>query len=259
MLTVNFRTLPLVEGDRVLDAGCGEGRHTFACFRHDCDVLGMDLSQQSLLKAKYVLGQMKKRNEARGRFLLLRGDALRFPFSDGTFDKIICAEVIEHVDDDRRGVAELARILSAGGKIAITVPTRMTEHLYDFLSEEYFRTPGGHVRKVVPRVLAGYMEENGLRVYAVGFAHAFHTPYWMLRCLFGLHRENAGIPALYKKFLTYSLFSRPLRYMEKAANYFFPKSIILYAQKNNETRPEVRGSRPEEKGKAPKDPSFSDP
>jgi SAM-dependent methyltransferase len=205
----------------------------------------MDLSQQSLLKAKYVLGQMKKRNEARGRFLLLRGDALRFPFSDGTFDKIICAEVIEHVDDDRRGVAELARILNAGGKIAITVPTQMTEHLYDFLSAEYFRTPGGHVRKVVPRVLAGYMEESGLRVYAVGFAHSFHTPYWMLRCIFGLHRENAGIPALYKKFLTYSLFSRPLRYMEKAANYFFPKSIILYAQKNNETWDEVRGTRKE--------------
>ena len=129
MLTVNFRTLPLEEGDRVLDAGCGEGRHTFACFRHDCDVLGMDLSHQSLLKAKYVLGQMKKRNEARGRFLLLRGDALRFPFGDGSFDKIICAEVIEHVDDDRQGVAELARILSNGGKIAITVPTRMTEHV----------------------------------------------------------------------------------------------------------------------------------
>jgi hypothetical protein len=67
----------------------------------------------------------------------------------------------------------------------------------------------------------------------------------MLRCIFGLHRENAGIPALYKKFLTYSLFSRPLRYMEKAANYFFPKSIILYAQKNTETRDEVRGTRKE--------------
>ena len=46
--------------------------------------------------------------------LLLRGDALRFPFSDETFDKIICAEVIEHVDDDRKGVAELARILNPG-------------------------------------------------------------------------------------------------------------------------------------------------
>jgi len=234
MLTVNFRTLPLEKGDLVLDAGCGEGRHTFECYRHDCRILGMDLSHHSLLKAKYVLGEMKRKKEAKGRVLLLRGDALRFPFADGTFDKIVCAEVIEHVEDDRHGVAELARILAEGGKIAITVPTRMTEHVYDWLSREYFRTPGGHVRKVIPRILAGYMEENSLRVYAVGFAHAFHFPYWMLRCIFGLHQEGARIPALYRKVLTYSLFSKPLRIMEKSCNWFFPKSIILYAQKANQ-------------------------
>jgi ubiquinone/menaquinone biosynthesis C-methylase UbiE len=232
MLTVNFRRIPLDRGDRVLDAGCGEGRHTFECFRHECAVLGMDLSHQSLLKARYVLGQMEKRKEGKGRVLLLRGDALRFPFADETFDKIICAEVIEHVDDDRKGVAELARILNVGGKVAVTVPTRLTEHVYDLLSQEYFRTPGGHVRKVIPQVLARNMEENGLRVYGVGFAHAFHFPYWMLRCIFGLHQENALIPAIYKKILYYCLFSRPLRFMEKLCNYFFPKSIIIYAQKN---------------------------
>jgi SAM-dependent methyltransferase len=231
MLTVNFRRLPLEKGDFVLDAGCGEGRHIFECFRHDCSILGMDLSRESLLKARYVLGGMKARHEAKGRVLLLRGDALRFPFPGGTFDKIICAEVIEHVDDDRRGIAELGRILKPGGKIAVTVPTRFTEHLYDFLSREYFRTPGGHVRKVIPHQLARSMEDNGLRVYAVGFAHAFHSPYWMLRCLSGLHREKATIPRIYHRFLHLSLYSKPLRFLEKLGNYFFPKSIILYAQK----------------------------
>lgn len=237
MLTVDFRQLPLNRGDLVLDAGCGEGRHTFECSRHDCGVLGMDLSHQSLLKARYVLRQMEKREEAKGRVLLLRGDALRFPFADETFDKVICAEVIEHVEDDRKGVAELARVLNGGGKIAITVPTRLTEHVYDLLSKEYFRTPGGHVRKVIPRVLARHMEENGLKVYAVGFAHAFHFPYWMLRCIFGLHRESAFIPAIYKKILYYGLFSQPLRFMEKFCDYFFPKSIILYAQKGKDHSP----------------------
>jgi ubiquinone/menaquinone biosynthesis C-methylase UbiE len=233
MLTVDFRRLPLAQRDLVLDAGCGEGRHVFECFRHDCSVLGMDLSHRSLLKARYVLGQMHERKEAKGRVLLLRGDALRFPFPDGTFDKIICAEVIEHVDDEHRGMAELARILKTRGKIAVTVPTLFTEHLYDKLSQEYFRTPGGHVRKVVPQALARSMEENGLQVYAVGFAHAFHSPYWMLRCLCGLHDEKAIIPLVYRKFLHLSLFSKPLRLAEKLANYFFPKSIILYAQKGN--------------------------
>ena len=104
--------------------------------------------------------------------------------------------------------------------------------VYDRLSYEYFRTPGGHVRKVVPRVLARYMEESRLRIYAVGFAHAFHSPYWMLRCIFGLHDEKAVLPGIYRKFLHLALFSRPLRFGEKLCNYFFPKSIILYAQKD---------------------------
>jgi len=231
MLTVDFHKLPIGQGDLVLDAGCGEGRHAFECFRNDCSILGMDLNFQSLLKARYVLGQMKERKEARGKMLLLQGDTLRFPFQDEIFDRIICAEVIEHVADDRLGTAELGRILKAGGKIAITVPTLFTEHIYDKLSKEYSHTPGGHVRKVIPQTLARFMEESGLRVYAVGFAHAFHSPYWMLRCIFGLHHEKAVIPSIYKKLLHLSLFSRPLRLLEKLCNYFFPKSIILYAQK----------------------------
>ncbi len=235
MLTVDFRRMPLHPGDLILDAGCGEGRHTFECVRHDCTVLGMDLDRQSLLKARYVLGQMKTRKEARGRVLLLRGNALGFPFPDEMFDKIICAEVIEHLYHDRPVVDELARILKKSGQIAVTVPTLVTEHVYDCLSAEYFRTPGGHVRKILPRALARSMELNGLRVYAVGFAHAFHSPYWMLRCVFGLHDGQAVIPKIYRRFLHLALFSRPLRISERMCNYFFPKSIILYAQKNGQS------------------------
>jgi SAM-dependent methyltransferase len=231
MLTVDFRRLPLREKDLVLDAGCGEGRHTFHCFRNNCSILGMDLDKKSLLKARWVLGEMKKRKDGNGRVLFLRGDALRFPFRTGTFDKIVCAEVIEHVRDDHLGIAELARILKPRGKIAITVPTTLTERMYKKLSHEYFRTPGGHIRIVNPKVLAACMEENKLRVYAVSFAHSFHTPYWMLRCLVGLHDEKARIPTAYRKFLHLSLFSQPLRTIEKVLNYFFPKSIVLYAQK----------------------------
>lgn len=231
MLTVDFRKLALQAGDLVLDAGCGEGRHVFECFRRECEIYGMDLDSRSLLKARYVLRQLENRREGQGRALLLRGDALQFPFPDRTFDKIICSEVIEHVADDRQGVKELARILKNHGKMAVSVPTLFTEHLYDRLSQEYFRTPGGHIRKVNPQGLARSLEENGLRVYALTFAHAFHSPYWMLRCIFGLHDEKARIPLMYRRFLHLALFSKPLRFSEKVCNYFFPKSIVLYAQK----------------------------
>lgn len=240
MLTIDFHKLSLNSGDLVLDAGCGEGRHVFACLNFPCTVLGLDLSQNSLLKAYYILKTLRQKNEIKGKFLLIRGDVFHFPFPNETFDRIICSEVIEHFRVEKLLIAELTRILKNGGRIAISVPTLITEYLYDKLSKEYFCTPGGHVRKVVPQVLAKTMSENNLQVYALGFAHSFHTPYWMLRCLCGLHQERAKIPSLYHKFLHLSLFSRPLRFLERIGNYFFPKSIILYGQKRITASPQTQ-------------------
>jgi SAM-dependent methyltransferase len=231
MLTIDFRKLSPQSGDLILDAGCGEGRHVFACLNRPCTILGLDLNQHSLLKARYILESLKQKNEIKARYLLIRGDVLRFPFPDEIFDRIICSEVMEHFWDEKPLFAELTRVLKKGGRIAISVPTLVTEYIYGQLSKEYFRTPGGHVRKVIPQALAKAMAAHNLQVYAIGFAHAFHSPYWMLRCLCGLHQEKARVPLLYRKFLLLALFSPPLRFLEKIGNYFLPKSIILYGQK----------------------------
>lgn len=233
MLTIDFKKLPLRPGDRVLDAGCGEGRHVLACHRTPCGIVGIDLNPQSLRKSRWLLDQMEKQGQGRGPVLLVRGDNFRFPFPDHAFDQIICAEVIEHSVAEHSAIRELARVLKPGGKMALSFPTVFTEQLYDWLSKEYFRTPGGHVRKVNARELARTMETNGLRVYGISFAHAFHSPYWALRCVFGLHNEKAPLPSLYRRFLTLALFSKPLRRMEGICNYLFPKSIVLYAQKQS--------------------------
>lgn len=231
MLTIDFHKLALRPGHLILDAGCGEGRHVFASLGWPCTILGLDLNHYSLKKAHFIIESLKKKRELKGRALLIRGDVLHFPFATETFDCIICAEVLEHFPEEKILLAELTRILKKGGRIAISVPTLITEYLYDQLSYEYFRTPGGHVRKVVPQALAKSMAENNLQIYALGFAHSFHSPYWMLRCLCGLHEEKAKIPSIYRKFLHLALFSRPLRFLERIGNYFFPKSIILYGQK----------------------------
>ena len=52
----------------------------------------------------------------------VQGDALRLPFADGTFDRVIASEVLEHIPDDAPAMAELARVLRPGGTMAVTVP-----------------------------------------------------------------------------------------------------------------------------------------
>jgi ubiquinone/menaquinone biosynthesis C-methylase UbiE len=231
MLTVNLETFCPQEGEQILDAGCGEGRHSFALSRTPCKVFALDRDHTSLRKAQYVLREMQKKGEANHATLVLQGDNLILPFRDGTFHRIICAEVLEHIPDDRGAVLELVRVLRPGGELAVTVPTPFTESVYKRLSYHYFRTPGGHIRIYRPRDLCRLLTHCGLRVHDVGFAHSFHSLYWVLRCLCGLHNDQARIPKLYHRFLHQVVLHPRLGRFERSCNHLFPKSIVIYTQK----------------------------
>ena len=234
MLTVDYRLLNIGKGERVLDAGCGEGRHSFeACKVEGSYVCALDLSHEDLRKVRYVLGCMDEGNETGGCWTVMKGDVLNLPFRDGSFDKIICSEVLEHVANDNRGISELVRVLKVGGIMAVTVPTYLSESIYWTLSEYYHNNPGGHIRKYEAQQLVAALRRNNLRIFALRWEHAFHTIYWFLRCAFGLKNEKAFIPALYYSFLEKEIISQSkfVRFMEGICNYFFPKSIIVYTQK----------------------------
>ncbi|MGQ9858019.1 MAG: class I SAM-dependent methyltransferase [Thermodesulfobacteriota bacterium] len=234
MLTISLKTFRPRPGDWILDAGCGEGRHSFAMYREQCRVFALDRDLTSLRKTQFVLREMHKRGEAKGEALVLQGDNLRLPFRDGSFDKVLCAEVLEHIAEDRQAVLELVRVTKPAGQIAITVPTPFTEATYGALSREYFRTPGGHIRIYRPRELSELLTSCGLRIQKVGFAHSFHSLYWVLRCLCGLHNAQAKIPKLYHRFLHRVVLDPRLRGFERSCNYLFPKSMVLYAQRPSE-------------------------
>lgn len=233
MLTIDFDTLDVRPGDIVLDAGCGHGRHSFEYILRGAKVFSMDMDMESCRKTRFMLWQMKKQ----GMFpegsasQVLSGDALRLPFNNGVFDRIICSEVMEHVRDDDLACRELARVLKKNGRIAFTVPTYISEVVYDILTYEYFTSPGGHIRKYVPRRLAAILERNGLAVYNVDFRHSFHTVYWIIRCVVGLHLEDQPLTKAYRNFLLFCESSPFFKNMERFFDNFFPKSIILYAYK----------------------------
>lgn len=233
MLTVDFDLLDVREGDIILDAGCGEGRHSFECTSRGAKVMSMDMDMESVRKVRYVLAYMKRDKQAneKGAFQVHLGDALNLPFREETFDRIICAEVMEHVKDDEQACNELSRVLKNGGKIAITVPTFFSEILYDILTYEYFTSPGGHVRKYLPKKLVDIMRRNNLEIYDIGFKHSFHTIYWMIRCVVGLHLNSHPITKGYRNFLAMCLKSKFMGRLEDFFDYFFPKSMVLYAFK----------------------------
>ncbi|MCU0848675.1 MAG: class I SAM-dependent methyltransferase [Spirochaetes bacterium] len=231
MLTVDLGRLGVNRGDLVLDAGCGEGRHSLKLYESGAVVYSMDIDMESLRKARYSLSLMGKTGKYPGGYFALSGDALRLPYRDETFDLVICSEVMEHVADDSLACSELSRVLKKNGRIAITVPTYFSEAIYDALTCEYFTSPGGHIRKYMPKKLVKIMRSSGLEIYGLGFKHSFHTIWWMIRCVVGLHLNDQPITSAYRKFLHLGLYSGFMRKAEKFFDNFFPKSLVVYAWK----------------------------
>jgi SAM-dependent methyltransferase len=230
LLTVDLERLDVRPGHRLLDAGCGEGRHCFGAMSRGATVVGLDLDLDSIRVPSKIL---RKRGEEQDRMgAMLQGDAFHLPFADGSFDRIICSEVMEHVHDYRGAVRELFRVAAPGARIAVTIPTATSEHLYLRLGDEYFESPGGHIRIFRPRDLAEGLAAAGFNTIGCGFAHGFHTPYWVLRS--AMHLPNADDSRLvrgYREFLIRATASKLMDRLEGVLNFVCPKSIILYGEK----------------------------
>lgn len=237
MLTVRYEQLGLNPGERLLDLGCGFGRHAFEGLRRGATVVAFDYALEELRQVRATYGAMLVANEipegATGA--AARGDAHRLPFPDASFDRVIASEVIEHLPDDTRAVSELARVLRPGGVIAISVPARFPETVCWKLSDEYYapKAQGGHLRIYRKKQLIGMMENAGLKPLASHHAHALHSPYWWLKCAVGpTNDENPAVKA-YHKLLTWDIMKAPVvtRRTEQVLNPILGKSIVIYARK----------------------------
>ena len=238
MLTVNYKILNIRDGDVVLDVGCGEGRHSIeACRSAHCTVCALDLDQKNAVTTKYFLSVMDDDGRNHSQWLSVRGNAMSMPFPDACFDKIICSEVLEHIPNDKQVIDELKRILKDEGILAVSVPSYFSETIYWSMSRQYHNQPGGHIRKYRFKQLISILRDSGFNVFNTHREHALHVPYWFLRCLFGINREQAFIPSIYHRFLVWDIKTgtKPIRLLEKALNPAFGKSIVLYARKNMAT------------------------
>ena len=238
MLTVRFPRLGLTAGDLVLDAGAGFGRHAFEVARLGGRIVALDYADDEVRSTRATFGAMIEHGEIESRNYVgaLRGDATRLPFADGTFDRVITSEVLEHIQNDVAAISELARVLRPGGTLACTVPSWWPEKINWKLSDEYHapKSVGGHLRIYSQTELEAKLRSAGLSVTGSHHAHALHSPYWWLKCAVGPRREDHALVNGYKKFLEWDIVTRPtaVRIAEKVLSPLMGKSLIVYARKN---------------------------
>jgi SAM-dependent methyltransferase len=237
LLTVRYDWLGLRPGERVLDFGCGGGRHSFEAMRRGAVAVAVDSDREVLAEAaawvRALLEQDKETAEAGGHGDLVAGDGAWLPFPDGCFDRVIAAEVLEHVPDDGAVVAELARVLRPGGVLVVTVPRWYPEAVNWALSAEYHNVPGGHVRIYRQAQMRQRLRTAGLTPYRYHYAHALHSPYWWLRCALGPDSESNRVVKAYHRLLVWDITAKsPLtRWPEAALNPVLGKSLVVYARK----------------------------
>jgi SAM-dependent methyltransferase len=239
MLTVKVDRLGLRPGDRVLDLGCGGGRHAFEFFRRGAHVVALDYNPEDVAGVSAMLAAMGDAGEAiaGARALALVGDAYRLPFTDGAFDVVVISEVLEHLHDDRGAIAELDRVLRPGGTLAVTVPRWWPERVCWALSDAYHQVEGGHIRIYRRHQLLGRLRERSFEPRETHHAHALHSPYWWLKCVFGPDNEAAALPRWYHKLLVYDIIRGRwwTRRTERMLNPVLGKSFVVYL-----TKPPVR-------------------
>jgi SAM-dependent methyltransferase len=235
MLTVYFDRLGLVRGERLLDLGSGGGRHAFEAMRRGARVTALDYCAADLKDVGAVAGAMLEANEITYEQWagVVNGDALDLPFPDAAFDRVIVSEVLEHIWDDARALVEIARVLRPGGRIAATVPTRWPERVAWALNWRYHDTPGGHVRIYRQHELEQKIERAGFLLRGSHHAHGFHSPYWWLKCVYGIDNPDAAPVRRYHDFLCMLIERNPrwAQLTERALNPVIGKSVVLYGEK----------------------------
>ena len=112
LFAAELRGLKIGTNATVLDIGTGTGSNLRMLREEEYrNVTGIDLNP---LAVNYCL--------AKGFTSVLSGDATRLPFAEGQFDIVLATDTIEHIDDDRKALQEIHRVLVPGGHALIVVP-----------------------------------------------------------------------------------------------------------------------------------------
>jgi SAM-dependent methyltransferase len=180
-------------------------------------VLGLDVSDEAI---RFCAEQ--------GFANVRRGDICALPFADGSIDLVLATDIIEHVENDGRGLAEIARVLAPGGHALITVPA--FQSLWGPQDEV-----AHHRRRYRRLALRTAIEAAGLHsLHDFYFNYLLFAPIWLARQILRLCDVKLSSEGQINTALLNQLFSAIFYLDVRTAPWLKPPfgvSILLLAEK----------------------------
>jgi 2-polyprenyl-6-hydroxyphenyl methylase/3-demethylubiquinone-9 3-methyltransferase len=152
-----FLMAAVTPGVHVLDVGCGEGMFAAELVRAGADVVGIDVAEEPLRRARALHPELDLR--------LVDGEGA-WGLPDAAFDLVWAGEVIEHVADTARWLSEVRRVLRSGGRLLLSTPAHgalamLRLALSTPAFEEHFDPRGDHLRFYSRDTLTGLLADFG--------------------------------------------------------------------------------------------------
>ena len=168
-----FSDFMVTSEDSVLDVGCGDGGFITYCARRGAAVTFVDIDE-----AKIAENELRLKDSPARQIRGLVSDANPLPLLDEEFDKVICTEVMEHVDDPERFLAELVRVGKPGALYLLSVPDPASEKVQQLVAPPlYFEKPH-HIRIFSRDAFRDLVNQSGLIVEKQTTYGFFWSIFW---------------------------------------------------------------------------------
>lgn len=181
-----FRGFPISAEDVVLDVGCGGGGAILFCARRGAHVIFTDSDAAKISALREKIAATPAR-QAEG----VVSDSLPLPLGDGIANRIVALEMLEHVPQPEKIVAELFRVGRPGALYLLSVPAQQSELLQQGLAPDgHFRAPN-HVNVFAPEAFAQLVTDSGLEIVS-RHTYGFFWTLWMM--FYWTSRNAEGLP-----------------------------------------------------------------
>ncbi len=224
-----FTGFPVTAEDVFIDVGCGDGGPATFSARRGAEVILTDIDAE-----KVAAAENRCRIAGARKVTALVSDSVPLPIDSQTGSRILCSEVLEHVDDPERVLIELVRIGKPGALYLITVPDPVCEEMQKHLAPpSYFMKPN-HLRIFSRESFGSLIERSGLVIEQRHFYGFFWSMWWLLFWSTDVSLENPSHPLLDHWTATWTalLNTKDGVRVKNVFDRLMPKSQVIVARKS---------------------------